>query len=408
MKKALIILAMVGTACFGQPFRGEATLPGVSTDGFYRIALSPAFSAHVNESFSNLRIYDRDQKEVPYIFQKEEPAYYTTQFKSYEIVSKTHQKKCCTTLTLRNPDGRPINNISLSIRNADVTKAATLLGSDDQQNWFALKQNFTLSAVDNHDNTSEIRIIDFPLSNYTYYQVQIDDSTSAPLNLLSAGHYEVISEDGKYTALETQREAKTDHAKEKQTVVNITFDTTQVIDKVTLSMTGSPYFLRRATLLTKREITDAKGRRSFYHEELQSFTVSSKQASVIDLSGTRAEELIVRIDNEDNPSLELAAVRSYQLNRYLVAWLKKGNGYTVKIGDPAQREPRYDLAFFRDNIPDQPQVLTPGELKIFGEVKKKPAPTFFTDNIIIWIAIVVVIAVLGFMAVRMAQETSRR
>jgi hypothetical protein len=409
MKRILLILMMAGTACFGQQFRGEAVLPAVRADGFYRIAVSPAFGAHLNSAFSNLRIYDRDQKEVPYIFQQEEPAYYTTQFKPYEIVSKTHQKKCCTTLTLRNPDGRPINNISLSIRNADVTKTATLLGSDDQQNWFALKQQFTLSTIDSHDHTSEIRIIDFPLSNYTYYQLQIDDSTSAPLNLLSAGHYEVTSEDGKYTAIETMSVDKIDRKEHRQTVVTLTFDTTQVIDKVVLSMAGSTYFLRRAILLTRRKGTDSKGRKEyFYDEPLQSFEVSSKQTSIIELPGTRAQELIVRIDNEDNPPLNLATVKTYQLNRYLIAWFKKGGGYTLKIGESTQRQPKYDLAFFKDNIPDQPQVITPGEIKIFGEAKKKTTPTFFTNNIIIWIAIVVVIAVLGFMAVKMTQEASKR
>jgi len=410
MKGALLILTLAGTACFGQQFRGEATLPPVTSDGFYRIAVVPALSAHVNDTFTNLRLYDADQKEVPYIFQNEEPAYYTTQFKPYEVVSRVQQKKCCTTLTLRNPDGRPINNISLSIRNADVTKMATLLGSDDQQNWFALKQRFALSAMDNHDHTWEIRIINFPLSNYTYYQLQIDDSTSAPLNILSAGHYEVSSEDGKFTTLQTRAVTKSDLPRDKQTLVTMTFDTTQVIDKVVVSMTGAPYFLRRATLLTRREVTDGKGRKSFYHEQLQTFELSSKQTSVIDLPGTRAQELIVRIDNEDNPALELATARAYQLNRYLTAWLKKGSGYTLRIGDPAQHPPKYDLAFFRDNIPSQPPVLMPGDIRLLGEAAKQvtSTPTFFTNSSIIWIAIVVVIAVLGFMAIRMTQEASRR
>ena len=408
MNRALLILTLAGTTCFGQKFRGEATLPAVTTDGFYRIAVVPALGPHVTEAFTNLRIHDADHKEVPYIFQKEEPAYYTTQFKPYEVVSKTQQKKCCTTLILRNPDGRPINNISLSIKNADVTKTATLLGGDDQQNWFALKQRFTLSAIDNHNHTGEIRIIDFPLSNYTYYQLQIDDSTSAPLNILSAGHYEVTSEDGKFTALEPASIQKTDLPHDRQTQITITFDTTQVIDKVTLSMTGAPYFLRRAALLAREDKVTSDKKEYFLDTHLQSFELSSKQASVIELPGIRVEKLVVRIDNEDNPALELASAKTYQLNRYLVAWLKKGSGYTLQIGDPAQRAPKYDLAFFRDNIPDQPPVLTPTNLKIFDEPAKKTSPTFFTNDIIIWIAIGVVIAVLGFMAVRMTQEASKR
>lgn len=408
MRKWLWILVLGSTAGMGQTFRGEATLPDITTDGFYRIYASPAICAHLNEPFSNLRIYDQRQKEVPYIFEKEEPAYYTTQFKPYEVVSKEQQKDCCTTLILRNHNSRPINNISLSIKNADVTKAATLLGSDDKKNWFALKERFTLSAIDNHDNTSEVRIIDFPLSNYTYYQLQLDDSTSAPINLLGAGYYEVTSEDGKYTALQPKSINQSTVPADKQSLITIDFDTMRVVDKVVLNMTGAPYFLRRATLLSAREITDPKGVKSLHYQQLARFELSSKQTSVIELPGVRVQKLVVRIENEDNPVLDLGSVTTYQLNRYFTAWLKKGDHYTLKLGAPNLAQPKYDLAFFRDNIPAQPPLLRAGAIKMFDTEKEEIAPTFFTNSIIIWIAIIAVVIVLGFMAVRMTHETSKR
>lgn len=408
MRKWLLILVLGSTAGMGQTFRGEATLPDITADGFYRIAASPAICAHLNETFSNLRIYDQGQNEVPYIFEKESPAYYTTQFKPYEVVSKAQQKNCCTTLILRNNDSRPINNISLSIKNADVTKTATLLGSDDKRNWFALKERFTLSAIDNHDSTSEVRIIDFPLSNYTYYQLQLDDSTSAPINLLGAGYYEVSSEDGKYTVLQPKSINQAVVAAEKKSLVTIDFDTMRVVDKVVLNMTGAPYFLRRATLLSAREITDPKGVKSFHYEQLAHFELSSKQTTVIELPGVRVEKLVVRIENEDNPPLDLESVKTYQLNRYFTAWLKNGYRYSLKLGAPNLAQPRYDLAFFRDNIPAQPPLLRAGSVKMFDAEKEEPRPTFFTNSIIIWIAIIAVVIVLGFMAVRMTHETSKR
>lgn len=408
MKKLFWIFYISSITGWGQAFRGEATLPDVTSDGFYRVAVSPALGTYLNERFTNLRIYDRELQEVPYIFQKEEPAYYTTHFKSYEIVASTRQKNCCTTLILRNPDGRPINNLSLSIKNAEVTKTATLLGSDDRENWFALKQRFTVSAIDNRSKTSEVRIIDFPLSNYSYYQLQLDDSTSAPLNILSAGYYEVTSEDGKYTAIAPKTVMKADSTHQKRTYVKLAFDTTQVIDKIVLSMTGAPYFLRSATLLSTIAVTDRKGNKSVSYEPLAIFEISSKQPSVIELPGTRARELTMRIENADNPALELGSARAYQLNRYFTAWLKKGDHYTIKVGDTGMAAPQYDLGFFRDNIPDLPPVLLPGPVRLFEETSTPAAPTFFTNSIIIWIAIGAVIAVLGFMAVKMANETSKR
>lgn len=69
----------------GQTFRGEAVLPKVENDGFYRIHISPEISTHLNPSFANIRIVDQTNKEVPYLLQEEAPAYHTQVFMEYEV-----------------------------------------------------------------------------------------------------------------------------------------------------------------------------------------------------------------------------------------------------------------------------------------------------------------------------------
>lgn len=278
------------------------------------------------------------------------------------------------------------------------------MGSDDRQNWFALKEYFLLSSINSTNSTSEVKIVDFPLSNYTYYILKINDSTSAPLNILKAGYYEVLSEDGKYTEIATSI-LKTDSAKEKMSYIRIQFDTTRVVDKVVLSMTGSPYFLRKATIQQKKERKKKKGK-EIYYEVLSTFTISSKQSAVIELPGIKANELLISVENADNPSLEVSSLKVFQLNRYLTAWLKKDEVYKLKIGGTDIQAPDYDLGFFEDNIPDQTRILTSGPVTIYPEIGEPGSPTIFTSRVIIWGAIILVIIVLGFMAVKMINETS--
>lgn len=393
--------------CRGQTFKGEASLPAIEADGFYKIFIYPQLDPYLNREFSNIRIYDHNNKEVPYLFQEEQLIYHTQQFWEYEIIEREQKKNCCTFLTLRNPDGRSINNISLSIRNADVIKQATLLGSDDKKNWFALKQQFTLSSIDNQNGVSEIKVVDFPLSNYAYYLLQIDDSTSAPVNVLKAGYYETNSEDGKYTDISPSRSIKIDSTSQKRTYLEIKFDSARIIDKLSVSMSGPPYFLRRATLYSKKEERNAKGIRTHYFQMLDEFEISSKQTSVIELGGVTVKELLIKIDNNDNPPLDIASVRAYQLNRYCVAWLKKGSVYSIKMGSSDLPQPVYDLEFFRDSISAQSRVLIPSKLILYEVLKPSGTKTFFTSRYIIWAALIVVIIVLGFMSVRMIQDTNK-
>ncbi len=408
MKRILLSIFLFTSLnlAFGQVFKGEASLPAVETDGFYKIFISPEVSPYFNAEFSNIRIYDQKKIEVPYLFEKESPSYYSEKFKEYEIVEKKQQKNCCTSLVLRNPGSEAINNISLSIKNAEVTKHATLLGSDDKENWFALKQHFVLSSLNNQNKTSEIKIVDFPLSNYTYYLLQIEDSTSAPINILSAGYYEMQSENGKYSENSSLHFIKSDSAKQKKTYIQISFDTTQVIDKLIVSLTGQPYFLRKTTLYSKEERKNKKGISEFYYDRLFDFELSSKQVSVINLPGLKASELLMIVENEDNPSLEIASLKTFQLNRYLTAWLKKDNQYTLKIGSAELESPRYDIAFFKDNIPSESPLMVIGPIKLFKEKGPQTSTTFFTSQSIIWIAILIVIVILGFMCVKLIRETN--
>lgn len=287
-----------------------------------------------------------------------------------------------------------------------MTKRASLTGSDDKINWYALKEQFAIHSITDQDNTSTIRIVDFPLSNYAYYKLDIEDSVSAPLNILAAGYYEVTTEDGKFTEVAV-RSHKIDSARMKSSFLILRFDTVQVIDKILLSMKGTPYFLRRGAILQKMKVKSKK-KESFFYDELDEFTLSSKQPSTIELDRARGNEFVIRIDNDDNPPLDVLSVKAFQLNRYLTAWLKKDERYSLNFGDESMRSPTYDIGYFKENIPGEVPTLDASPVHKYGQSPGSASTAFFTSRIIIWIAIISVITVLGFMAVKMVRETSAR
>jgi hypothetical protein len=384
-----------------QSFVSERELGAVALDGFYRIDLTPDIMPDLNRGLSNARIVDAAGKEVPYVLRQEQPSSYSQVFRPYRIVQYDKVKNCCTSIILENPDNKPINNVHLSIRNADVSKAMILTGSDDKQNWYALKSKTTLSAAGDGRNTSTIRLLDFPMSNYAYYKIDIDDSTSAPLSITAAGYFEVSTSEGKYGAVPFQW-TKSDSASSKRTFVRIQFGRTQVVDRITLALKGAPYFLRKGSLL--REVKPSGRRAKPYLERVASFTVSSRQPAVIDLHAEREDAFVVEIENEDNPVLEVQSIQVDQLNRYLVAWLTKGQTYALKFGAPVLQAPRYDLVNFSDSIPADLVCIQAGPSKAIEPARASESPTLFTSRTIIWVAIVAVIGVLGTMAIRMTKE----
>jgi hypothetical protein len=404
---SLLTLICFSSASFAQTFVAETQLPKVESDGFYNIALTPETSAYLNHAFTNLRIFDEKNREVPYLLRVDVPHTVTEVFRDYAIAEKKQTKNCCTSLVLHNPDLRLSNNMQLVVKNADVTKEATLLGSDDKIHWFALNQHLILTPASSKEGTSEMKIVNFPLSNYQYYSLQIDDSTSAPLNILTAGYFEVQSEVGKYAEVPVKEIIKSDSVKEKKTYLRIRFNGSITLDKFELTLKGAPFFLRKAMVHIPKTRTLKGGKTEAYYDPLQEIEISSKRPTLTELRGLKVKELLIIIDNEDNPVLELDRFNAYQLNRYATAWLTAGTNYTVKVGPPDLSAPIYDISFFKDSIPDNAGLIQIGVIKFYSVEQPEPTSTFFTTKAYIWAAVIFVIVILGFMSVRLLNEAGR-
>lgn len=105
MRILLGFFLVVGTVtvCIGQNFIGEASLPPIRENGFYRIAIDPALNPYLNEDLSNVRIIGDDKREVPYLLQEQTRVLHTRQFREYKIIEKMQERRR-SSVTLLNMD----------------------------------------------------------------------------------------------------------------------------------------------------------------------------------------------------------------------------------------------------------------------------------------------------------------
>jgi hypothetical protein len=104
--------------------------------------------------------------------------------------------------------------------------------------------------------------------------------------------------------------------------------------------------------------------------------------------------------------LLILAVLIIQINNgsKLSSRLQKGKHYTMRFGKDL-RMPAYDLYNFRTSIPEELPALQIRNIKpVVKETKEIGTPTFFTSRRMIWAALILVIALLGFITLRMVRE----
>lgn len=393
---------------FSQQYKWTSSLDSVIDDGFYRIQLPPAVTSRLKPDLSDIRILNKQKKEVPYIIQTEQPTSETILFREYKILSIEKGKKQ-TTLILQNPDRSKINNIHLVIKNADVDKTLRLSGSNDRKEWYVIRDRYLISDVYSQTETSAIKIFDFPLSDYQYFKINISDSLSPPLNILRAGYYDVYRENAKYSETLTPLVTQRDSSETKTTWVRISFPEPQLINKIDFTIIGPRYYMRHCELgiITDKSLQNKKTEKIF--TPIKQFSFSSNGMNSLQLNDFRATEYFIKIENNDNPPLQLESVKCSQINHSLLSWLKKEGNYSIAFGNQKVVSPNYDLVNFKDSI-DNVVVLHPGPIISIGDEKPLEAKAeigIFNSSTFIWIALAVVVAVLGFMSVKMLRETRR-
>ncbi len=396
MKKFIILVIFIlsNYGGFAQEFKWQTTLPKVEKNGFYSIILSPDITSRLRSDMADIRLYHH-QSEIPYLFQQEKAIDEKLLFREYKILSNEVVKNCCTILTLQGDTDQSINNISLMIRNADVRKKARLSGSDDQENWYVIRDKYQIESIYSQKQTYEVRVLDFPLSNYAFYRLEISDSTSSPLQILQAGYYDTEAEKGKYLQIENVKVVRQDST-DKQSYLWISYPSPQVIDKISFTIDQPALYFRNAKVCRIRY--DKRNRKHL--EPVQYIELRSNQEREYNIQLMEKEFCIV-IDNQDNPPLTISGFQAFQLTRYITASLKAGETYHIKFGDPDLRRPNYDLMYYKDSIPDQTQMVKTLNITPIAAVVEPPQDSLFTSRNWIWLAIILVISLLGYMSWRM-------
>ncbi|MFN8255132.1 MAG: hypothetical protein U0W24_05550 [Bacteroidales bacterium] len=231
---------------FAQDFTWQADIPRVGSDSYYKIHLKPAVVSKLMNNFSDIRVFDENNNEIPYITEIEKPFESRDYFVEYKIIEKAEIKSWpfYTRLVIHNPGKNNISNIQLVIRNSDVKKTLKLSGSDDKVNWYSIRDGYRFQSLYSDNETSIIKILDFPVSNYEYYEIRIDDLKNNPLNIVKAGFYNTAIEKGKYTAVDTPSVSQTDIKDKKESLIKIEFPELTTLNKISLKFAGGIFTIK--------------------------------------------------------------------------------------------------------------------------------------------------------------------
>lgn len=402
MKKLyLIILVSLGiaSALFSQQFKAIADIDSVPEDGYFRILLSPDLISYSNSDYSDIRLFDSKGKEVPYFLKEDAFATSVTGFTEYKLLENKHlPEKKLTRVWIENPNKNIISSLGVVVRNTDITKEITLKGSDNKTDWYIIQKS-AYNSGDKFNETSELITLNFPNSDYQYFEISINDQKKDPIQVLKVGYYGSQLSKGTYTQFPVKEMQQTDSSN-KHSYIRIKFAIPYELSRLELEIDGPELYQRNCVV--GQYVSNKNG--STFEIEDQFELVSNKPA-IWETSKLNVSELMLIVENNDNPPLKFKEIKSYQLNKYAIAKLNKNEVYSIKTGNPQLSFPDYDLKYFSENIQEEITVLKTRNLSVSST--QETSKTIFSKTVL-WSVIILVIGLLGFFSIKLVREMGQK
>lgn len=409
MKRIIIILLLLSNIGFAQNLKWQTHLNRTDTSGFFKIFLIPEITSKLNYNFADIRIFNQKNKEIPYLKSLDKTIKSTDKYHAYKIIENKHKlRKAYTRLLIHNPDKKDITNIVLFVENNDYEIVLKLSGSNDQKSWYIIKDNFSVLPVLSNKETTEVRILDFPLSNYEFYEILVYDYNHKAIKIKKAIYYDIKSENIKYQELKAPYISQDDTIQKEKSIVKLTFKEPQYIDKLVFDVENNGGFYLRNVTLTKEFTQNEKTiKTEFYDEAPLNFQLSSTSDNTVYLPSYKAQILKIVIKNKNNEPLKIKSVKAYQLKTFLTVYLKEKQKYTLKFGNPQLETPLYDLKYFADSIPDTIPEINVGKLINLQKTKTEEERKWYVSPTYLWIIVGAIAAFLLYMSYKMFGELIR-
>lgn len=428
MKKLLHLLLLLPVSVFAQQipqWEWEAPLNAPRRSGYQDVLLGSDVICRLNPEYGNMRLIDESGEEVPYLFFTEGKVDQEVSLKWYPRKRDDYWRRWYSRSVFHNPRANQIDRMVLKIRNADVRQTFWLSGSDDMNRWYIVKEDYAYDSDYDPASSYNLITIDFPPVDYKYYKVEIRHHWHEPIQIMGAGYYSVSETRGHYQPV--TRPQVEQFEKGTTSIVDIRFDARHYLDRVFFEIDGPEMYHRSAVLKRKTLYGD--------YTVLESFVLDSRTVHLLQFESIREQEFRLEIENRDDKPLRVAAVQAMQLRKYLTAKLRRDGKYSLKIGGENLRKPSYDLSYFGSDLPagrasvklqevrsiapppppPPAQKTDPAVSNVPVEPREVPAepPAQAKESrlddgqVLLWIGIVLIVLIVGFMAFRMLREMEK-
>lgn len=405
-----IKLAILVSVCVNSFLIAQSThfskLNQVEKEEYYKIKLSQEIVGEGTSNLTDLRLLNSEQQEVPYFIEKGRITKTDTIFKTLNIQNfEKYQKgffskELFSELIVENQDSLMLSALYLEINNAQVDKKIKLSGSDNNKDWYSIKDNCGYSIDAGKSNTKFLKILDFPIVNYKFIKIAMNDYSGDPIKINKVGFYEFKTQELQKDTNVLKGFKLTNENKDKKSVYELKLPYNYRFEYLNIQLKGTEFYNRKVNIYASDTVINKKKK----HIKLKylggSICVSGGNNSIA-IKTHKTNHYVIEIINNDNQPLEINRLLGLNNIVFAVAKLNKQN-YQFELGDQSLKKPNYDIVNFKNELKIASNFVNVQELNKY-ELTNTIESTIF-PTWIIWTVIVVVFGLLFMFSFKMIRE----
>ena len=377
----------------------------VEKEGYYSIILLPEITASCRSNLYDIRLYSikkNDTSEIAYFMEWMGTKNEQTAI-PFQLINTTHTEKCCSYVTLKFGTRHPINQIVLTIPDANFDKRVKVEGSNDNQQWFTICDHERIVRFNDVNEHFEHTSLHFQNAEYTYFRLKFDDDETPKILVTGANAFENKTTYGNYDELKTNPWKQVENKKEKASELILDMPFQYMVNRILLKSDIKFDFYRNVNVYGSAGVypTPEGNKENWYLINTSVF--SSTDSCSIECNNEAVKKLKIEIINYDNQPIAISEIKAYGEQCRLVANLPASGDVYVAYSKINDMLPNYDIDHFKKKIPTQLVNVRYGEQEV-SLSKPLVETTLITNKKWLWIVMSVLILIIGYFAFSMLKK----
>jgi hypothetical protein len=372
--------------------------------GWNALKLPLDIFSKTNKNLSDIRIYRTDllsQKsfEQPYIIEIQEDKIAKTEA-AFKIINPT-QSKGLYSFTFELSNQESVNNIYLDFANRNFDWSIHLEGSMDQNTWSTIVNGYRIVALKNKNTNFSSTNLAIPESKFNFYKITFS-ADFKPI-LKSALIFKEELSQGSYFSYEIQDLKKEDDVASKTTIIELDLGKPLPVSQITLTCNTKNDYYRPFKIEGVTDSFETEKGRAYRYQKVYQGTINSIHDNVFDFYNGIFQKFRITINNFDNQPLTFTEYLINGPEYRLITRLDNAENLWLYYGNKEATKPIYDISYFKDKIPDEPNLASLGGVEHIPK-KNNVLEPLFKNKWWLWGILIIVIILLGTFTLKMLKE----